>query len=473
MEPSESSKTVPFTDARVRRTLACERGRPYTIWWDENTRGLGLKVTAPGRRKFIFDGRINGKTFRMDLGDVSTLTLGDAQTKARLYRTKIDEGIDPRHYLAIEAAEAAKKATALSPTEVEPQKIVTVREAWNAYLVDQKLHASPKYYDDHVSLASAGGERRKRSKLLTKAGPLAALMPLPLTELKATCVAQWLTTESKTRPTSTHYSYRLLRAFVRWCNDDDQKDTFGVLIPDNACSSKTVLRVVPKTKPKLGDALERGMLKAWFDYVRQIKNPMIRAYLQCLLLTGARRGELGSLKWDAVDFEWRSLTIRDKIEGERVIPMTPHVRELLLELKNAHAKAPKVVKLLRGSDGEDAGPEANRLTWVFASASADAGALVEPRIAHDKALKAAGLPHITLHGLRRSFLSLSNWCEAPAGVAAQLMGHRPSAVAEKHYQRRELDFLRQWHDRIERWILNEASIEQPAAQGAPKVAATA
>jgi hypothetical protein len=38
------------------------------------------------------------------------------------------------------------------------------------------------------------------------------------------------------------------------------------------------------------------------------------------------------------------------------------------------------------------------------------------------------------------------------------MGHKPSAIAEKHYRRRPLDLLRMWHVKIEAWILTEAGI---------------
>jgi integrase len=39
--------------------------------------------------------------------------------------------------------------------------------------------------------------------------------------------------------------------------------------------------------------------------------------------------------------------------------------------------------------------------------------------AHERALSAAGLPHLTIHGLRRSFGTLCEWVEVPAGVVAQ------------------------------------------------------
>ena len=73
-------------------------------------------------------------------------------------------------------------------------------------------------------------------------------------------------------------------------------------------------------------------------------------------------------------------------------------------------------------------------------------------------------PWLTLHGLRRSFGTLSEWVECPVGVVAQIQGHKPSATAEKHYRRRPLDLLRMWHVKIEGWILEQAGIEQPGEE---------
>jgi hypothetical protein len=48
-------------------------------------------------------------------------------------------------------------------------------------------------------------------------------------------------------------------------------------------------------------------------------------------------------------------------------------------------------------------------------------------------------------------------------VVAQLMGHKPSATAEKHYTVRPLDLLRVHHEKIEAWILAQAGIQFDAA----------
>jgi integrase len=89
------------------------------------------------------------------------------------------------------------------------------------------------------------------------------------------------------------------------------------------------------------------------------------------------------------------------------------------------------------------------------------------RLSHAPNLTTAGLPALSIHGLRRSFGTLAEWVECPAGVSAQIMGHKPSATAEKHYRVRPLDLLRMWHTKIEGWILEQAGIDQPAEDARP------
>ena len=100
--------------------------------------------------------------------------------------------------------------------------------------------------------------------------------------------------------------------------------------------------------------------------------------------------------------------------------------------------------------------------------------MAEPTYAHTVACKTAGLEGLTLHGLRRSFKSLTEWLEIPAGVVAQLMGHKPSATAEKHYTVRPLELLAIHHEKIEGWILEQAGIvfDAKAVPGALRVVST-
>ena len=284
-------------------------------------------------------------------------------------------------------------------------------------------------------------------------------MPLRLSDLTQARVQKWLEWESSLRPTQAALAYRLLRAFLNWCEGEPE---YAGLAEANACTAEKTRDSLPKQKAKI-DSLQREQLPAWFAAVRQIRNPVIFAYLQALLLTGARREELANLKWTDVDFKWNSLSIRDKIEGERVIPLTPYVALMLSELKRINDTPPKVKKI-RGQ--EEPKQKWKPSEWVFSSKSAASGRLQEPSIQHRKACAVAGIDGLTLHGLRRSFKSLAEWVEIPTGVVAQVMGHKPSATAEKHYTVRPLDLLRIWHSRYEAWILEQGGVKFEATKPA-------
>lgn len=446
---------VNFTAARV-DGHSCppgkftKTGKPIdqAFLWDAKTPGLGLRATMSGAKTYIFQAKLNGATVRITIGDPRSWTIDKAQKAARDLQQLVDAGKDPREV-------RAEQRTASETRKVEARRQqVTVGEAWDAYLVARKPHWSARTYQDHVKHGEVGGKPKKRGGGVTMAAPLASLRLLKLTELTGERIAQWLASQTAERPTMVALSYRMLRAFIRWAADTpDYRGTVAV----DAYRSRGVREAVPRVKAKEGDCLQREQLRAWFDAVRSIGNPIISTYLQGLVITGARREELAGLRWDDVDFQWRSVRIADKVETEtgRVIPLTPYLRCLLLDLKRRNDMPPNVRQLRRL---EQRGEKWEPSPWVFASKTAADGKLAEPRIAHENALEVAGLPHVTLHGLRRSFGTLAEWCEVPIGVVAQIQGHKPSAIAEKHYRRRPLDLLRMWHNRIEAWMLEQAGI---------------
>ncbi|CPH74690.1 tyrosine-type recombinase/integrase [Burkholderia pseudomallei] len=436
-----------LTAARV-ESLPCELGKQQTIYWDAKTPGFGLRVTTAGARAYIFESRLFGKTIRVTIGDARAWDLGRARTEAARLKTLIDDGKDPREARAQQqAAHEARQAEAR-------RRDVTFGKAWDEYVESRKPFWSERHYNDHLQHADEGGKPKKRGKGLTQAGPLAELRPLKLSDLISERIAEWMVLQSQDRPTMSALSFRLLRGFIRWTHDSPR---YKGIVPTDAYKARDVRDVVPRVKAKDGDSLQREQLGVWFREVRKIGNPVQSAYLQGLLLTGARREEWAGLRWEDVDFRWRSVVLDDKVEGTggRTIPLTPYLATLLMNLKRLNETPPDRRQLARLAErGETWAPS----EWVFASKTSEDGKIAEPRIAHNKALAAAELPHVTLHGLRRSFGTLSEWVEVPVGVVAQIQGHKPSAIAEKHYRRRPLDLLRSWHDKIESWMLEQAGV---------------
>jgi len=419
---------VPFTAGRV-SSFTCPSDKQQAFLWDSKTPGLGLRVTQ-GAKSYIYQGKLNGQSIRMTIGDIKTWTIGKAQEEARTLQKVIDQGRDPRQQKA--------ELTAQDEAAREQEKVEAMRNAiltltvWDEYIAQNEGGWGLHHINDHRKVSRPGGQAKKRGPGLTVQGALYPLLQMRMVDITAEVLTDWQRQEAQCRPNSARHAFVLFRAFWRWCG---QHKTYNTLIDLRVIENNELRKQIPKQKSKLNDVLQRAQLCAWFDAVRSLNNPVISAYLQGLLLTGARREELAELNWVDVDFKWNSLWIKDKVEeGGRMIPLPPYLFMLIAAL-----------------------PRRNQ--WVFSSPSSADGKLAEPRKAHNQALVVAGLDHVSLHGLRRTFASLAEWVEMPVGVVAQIMGHAPNATAERHYINRPLELLATWHRKYEAWILAESGVE--------------
>ncbi|NKI16885.1 integrase family protein [Spongiibacter sp. KMU-166] len=418
-------KIVNFTAKRVSE-FSCPPGKFQEIFWDADPKapGLGVRIRGKGRPTYVFQSRFQKRSLRMAIGTIDTWTIPEARRRARELQSLIDLGRDPRVVKA-ETITNDIQARALSKLEG-----MTVGEAWQTYLEERRPFWSESHYNSHLALSQAGGARRKRSKELTRQGPLYPLLGLKLVDVDSGSLKTWAAQEAKVRPSSSRLALRVFKAFLRWCAE---QEGYRGKVDAEAASGKRINEIVGSA-PARRDALRREQLAEWFNHVREIQNPVVSGYLQCLLLTGVRREEMAKLKWSDVDFRWHTIHFSDKVdEFGKEIPLTPYVESILLSL-----------------------PRRNE--WVFSSPTSRSGRIVDPKKAHQTACARAGVS-LTIHGLRRSFKSLAEWLDIPAGVTAQIMGHKPSATAEKHYTVRPVDLLRVHHTAFESWVLNNAGVE--------------
>jgi integrase len=447
---------IAFTAGRV-NGFRCPAERAQAFLWDSGAPGLGLRATPFGKPAYVFQSEFQGRSLRMTIGSPDTWSIPKAQGRARELQRQIDEGRDPREVkAAITAADTASRVEA-------KRQHTTAAEAWAAYLAERRPHWGERHYLDHLTKSAPGGVPGKRGKAL-QPGILAPLLTKPLRDLDTATIEAWAAREAKRRPTSARLAWRLLKAFLGWCAE--QPDYAGTVPDKNPAKSKRAREALGRPGVK-SDALQREQLPAWFEAVRAIHNPVVAAYCQTVLLTGARPGEVLEMRWADLNTQWKGLTIRDKVEGERTIPLTPYVAHLLAALPRRNqfvfssasriSDDPKHIKR-RAAYHARAGtqPPTGERSPVVAA----------PNELHGRACAVAGIDGLSLHGLRRSFKSLTEWLEIPAGVVAQLMGHKPSATAERHYTVRPLDLLRVHHERIEAWILKEAKIDFDPAKAA-------
>jgi len=415
---------VKLTAGRI-SDFQCPPDKTQAFLWCSEVQGLGIRATkGSSRKRYIFESKFHTKSFRMTIGEVGIWSISDSQAEARKFQTLLDQGKDPREERDRETANYLVETTSkqLADTTI-------FADVWNNYIRVRKPYWSERHYKDHIDLIHEGNSERSRSKKLTIAAPLAAFRKVRLADLNTDFINEWALKEATARPARARLSLRLLRAFISWCN---QESPYNMILTDNPAKSRKIRDALGKPQAK-NDALQREQLKDWFNAVREIPNPVISAYLQTLLLIGSRPNAITALQWKDVDFQWKKINIRDKVEGERTIPLTPYVSQLLSLL-----------------------PKDNK--YVFSSSSSLSGHLTAPHRANERACKSVNI-ELTIHGYRRSFASLCEWIEMPLGISAQIQGHKPQGVREKNYIRRPLDLLRVWHVKIEAWILNEAGIE--------------
>lgn len=461
---------VKFTAGRV-ADFKCTTGKLPSFLWDTDAPGLGLRASPGGTNVYIFQAKLNGETIRLRLGAPSDLTIDDARKQATEHRRTINNGQDPRilsadRLAAEQEAREAKQAEEAAIQTQQQRDAVTLGDVWPVYIEDRLSGWSELHHRDHLRIIQAGGIQRKRSKKMTEAGPLASLAKERLVDLTPQRIELWAKAEAKVRPTRARLALRLLKACLTWCAGHEN---YAGIIVSNGAKSKKARESLGKSKVKKYDLIQREQLAGWFSAVRQISTPVVAAYLQVLLLTGARREELATLRWKDVDFRWKNIKLGDKVEDFRMIPLTPYVAHLLNDLKRRNETSPNVRVIRRLSEkGETWQPS----PWVFSSSAAKSGRLTEPSIAHRRACAIAGMD-LSLHGLRRSFATLALWTDAPGGVAAQIQGHAPQGVRETNYIFRSIDLLREGHEMIEAYMLKEAKINFILDQSTLKLVTTA
>jgi integrase len=433
--------------------LTCPAEKLQTFLRDTKAPGLRVRAThgsaknPQGVKAFVFEAKLNRQTIRRTIGDVRAWTIEAARTEANRLRVTLDAGTDPRD---VERDQQAARAAATSAAAAQA---LTVADVWPRYLLEGKPKRKdafkPGYLADLKAMAAPGGEDKKRGKGITRAGPLAPLMGLALFAIDEDALTVWFYDEAKASKHQAARALMMFRGFLRWCS---ARPEYRTMVDRDAGKAAAIVEAMPQIK-KRTDCLEAAQLPGWFAGTEKLGNKTIATYLKALLTTGARREEMAALQWADVDFRWNRLTLADKVESTRTIPLTPYLAQQLATLPR--------LKM----------PDGTLSRYVFAS-NAKGGRITDPRASHSKVLLDAGIQGLTIHGLRRSFSLLGEAAGAPAGAIAQVMGHKPSATAEG-YRPRSVDVLRPYLGQIEAHILEQAGIvfDAKAAPGALRVVA--
>jgi hypothetical protein len=330
----EQKSRVRLTAGRV-EAFRCPIGKSQAFLWDTDAPTLALRATPTGRKTYVFESRLRGATIRISIGDVRTWQLdapdGDpvaksARREARRLAVMVDSGVDPREVERQQQVERHAKAAR------ESARAITVGDIWPVYLEmgrpKRRDGWKPRYRLDLERMGAAGGVEKKRGEGLTRPGPLFPLLSLPLASVNEATLAAWFEREASTSRHQAARALMMFRGFLRWCA---ARPEYRDLTDREAGKAPAILESLPSIKRRT-DALEAAQVAGWWAAVEQLPNRTASVYLRALLLTGARREELASLTWANVDMRWRKLTLADKVETTRTIPLSPYLRTLLAGL---------------------------------------------------------------------------------------------------------------------------------------------
>lgn len=185
--------------------------------------------------------------------------------------------------------------------------------------------------------------------------------------------------------------------------------------------------------------LQSDELPRFFAAVAEEANPMIRDYFLLSLLTGARRSNVLSMRWQDVNLN----------EGTWRIPVTKNGTPQNVTL------SPEAIDILAARQSD-----ADKAVYVFPS-HGKSGHLMEPKKGWKRILDRAGLEDLRIHDLRRT---LGSW-QAKTGASLAIIGkslNHKNTQTTAIYARLDLDPVRQSVNTATTAMLEAAGMRRPA-----------
>ena len=340
-------------------------GERETIFWDRELSGFGVRVYPSGSKVYLVQTRHGGKSRRVTIGRHGLVSAEQARRKAAAV------------IASIKAGEGSGRNGSVSPSATGPTLAEVVERYMREHVVVRCKPTTARVYRDAL-------ERL----LLPEFGSL------PLGAIERDQVAALHYRLHKTPNMANRVVDMLARLFY-------MAEAWGVA-PEggNPC------RFVKKYRNR---SCERFLSEQEFRRLGQVLGELEAegklpgsavAAFRLLMLTGCRRNEILTLRWEDVDIEAGELRLRDAKTGARWVALSPAAGKVLSTLS-------------RKEDNP----------WVIAGPRADKhlSNLYAPWLV---VRKRAGLEDVRIHDLRHSFASRALALGESLTMIGKLLGHR-------------------------------------------------
>lgn len=418
-----------------KRFVDAQRPDQEAVHWDDNLKGFGLRVKASGLMTYVVQYRNRqGRSCRYTIGparrrsqsDTSRVwTPDEARTEAQGLLLSVRKGGDP---LATKrdvrpdpkVSELVERYLSEGPADKPAKKA----SSWATDASNLRRHVVPILGRRHLStLTRADIQRFQRdvtngkSKADIRTGKprgRAIVAGGAGTAARATVV---------------------LAAMLGWAVDHG-------LCAENAAKGVKLNKLQSRERflssaelAALGDAIAKAEAEG--------VNRTALAALRLLTLTGARKSEILSLRWEHVDFERAALRLPDSKTGAKVVPLGAPALEVLAALPHDDEASPFVFPAGRGN-----------------------GHLIGLPAVWRKVSKVAKLQGVRIHDLRHGFASVAAADGSSLYIIGKMLGHTQAATTER-YSHLDLDPVRAAADRTARKIAAAMASDRPTAHVVP------
>ena len=342
-------------------TVAALPAGKDTVVWDRALTGFGVRVYPSGAKVYVVQTRGPGGTKRITVGRHGVIGAQEARRRAALIIARIRAGDEP---------------------VPEAQKTETITVA----------NLAQRYLREHVAVRCKP-TTAAQYRLAIERYIVPALGTRPVSSLSRSQVAD-LQHSLSDRPAMANLVIATLSRMI------DQAMAWGV-----AGEMTNPCRSAPKYRTR---RRERFLTDAEFQRLGRVLDemeaegrlsPYAAAAIRLLMLTGCRRNEILTLRWEDVHLQTQELHLSDSKTGPRTVSLSPEAAQVLAQLRR-----------LPGNP------------WVIPGAKPGArlSSLFEP---WRRVRARAGLDDVRIHDLRHSYASRALALGESLPVIAKLLGH--------------------------------------------------
>jgi len=380
--------SIRLTKTVVDRLSAPDASGKQRLVFDAELKGFGVLISGKTEAKsYIVQRDVNGNTRRITVGRTNVITLDEARRKAMGLLAQLADGVDPKE----------EKRRALA-------NAMTLDEALTSYLETRKV-LKPKTVGDYRGNVDRyfsdwkGRPLRSISREMVAARHTQIATEISDRANKAEASRKAAKTEPSrslvkvTGGSTANGAMRVLRLIF------NHAIALNPELGDNPVQRLSATKAWFKEKRRT-DVIRAHELPAWYKTVEALPNAVQRDYLKLLLFTGLRRNEAAQLTWDQVNFQERLLLIT---ENKANRPLHLPLSDFLFDLLSARRAIG-----LAGS-------------WVF-PANSRSGHIEEPRAALETVAEETRV-WVTVHGLRRTFITVAESCDLSAYALKALVNH--------------------------------------------------